>query len=265
MVVYDFAFYLTLAVVITGLIVLVDKLFLVKKRRQQQGKQPLIIEYARAFFPVLLIVWVIRSFLIQPYRVPTGSLVPTVMPGDFIAVNQFDYGIRLPVTNTKIINIHEPQRGQIALFRYPVDPSIIFVKRVIGLPGDHVVYKNKQLSINGKPMPMKFLGTTQYTDESGQVHKVDRYLENLDGVKHEIILDPKAVGDYGTYHNVVVPEGHYFMLGDNRDNSDDSRVWGLVPEENLIGKAFGIWMSWNSHAEKWKDKVRWQRIGLAVK
>ena len=145
----DFAFYLTVAVVLTGAISFIDKLFL-KKRRSPKTKASLSIEYVKTFFPVLLIVWVVRSFIIQPYHVPTGSLEPTVMPGDFIAVEQFAYGLRLPVLNKKILPISEPKRGQIALFRWPKDPKIVFIKRVIGLPGDHIVYKNKRLYINGQ-------------------------------------------------------------------------------------------------------------------
>lgn len=255
----DFAFFLTLAVIVTGIVSLVDKLFFDKRRRAKDiHKPPLIIEYMRAFFPLLLIVWVVRSFIVQPYRVPTGSLEPTVMPGDFIAVEQFAYGLRLPVLNKKIVAVNEPQRGDIALFRWPSDPRIIFVKRVIGLPGDHVVYKDKVLYINGKKMGQKFLKKTYDHGQFGYKRFVYIKEENLGGVKHKIYVQPTG-GETKDY-NLTVPPRHYFMMGDNRDNSDDSRQWGFVPEKYLIGKAFGIWMSWDTV----RHNVRWSRIGKGV-
>lgn len=253
----DFAFYLTTLVFILGVIVLLDVLFWRKKRGD--NKEPWWVEYSRSFFPVLLAVWVIRSFLIQPYRVPTGSLEPTIMPGDFIAVNQFSYGVRFPVLNSKIITVGEPKRGDIALFRWPVNPAVVFVKRVIGLPGDHVVYKNKVLYINGKKMTQRFIGTGfDYGNAAGQIQPVDIYEENLNGVKHKIFRH--AQGGETKNYDLKVPAGHYFMMGDNRDNSDDSRFWGAVPERNFIGKAFGVWMSWDPI----NSKVRWNRIGTGL-
>lgn len=258
----DFTFYLTLAVIVTGIIALLDVLFWSRKRRQNNEKQPVIIEYARAFFPVLLLVLIIRSFIFQPYRVPTSSLVPTVLPGDFIAVKQYEYGLRLPVLNTKIVNIHEPQRGQIFLFRYPVDPRLTFVKRVIGLPGDHIEYKNKVLYINGVEAKQKLLESTHYIDENGVYFTVNRIEEDLGGgIKHQIFVQPE--GGETQDVDVVVPPGHYFAMGDNRDDSGDSRAWGFVPEENLIGQAFLIFMSWDGNATG-IDKIRWNRLGMGV-
>ena len=257
----DFPLILSLLVILTGIIALIDALFLAKKRREQGKKKlPLVIEYSRSFFPVLLIVLLIRSFLIQPYRVPTGSLEPTIMPGDFIAVNQFAYGLRLPVLNYKIVPIGEPKRGDIALFRYPKDPKMIFVKRVIGLPGDHIVYKNKVLSVNGKTMRQYTLGKALDIEPTrGYPIPVLIKMEDFYGIKHEIYQFEQG-GDY-TSHNIVVPKGCYFMMGDNRDDSNDSRYWGCVPERNLVGKAFLIWMSWNSE----KHGVRWHRIGKIIR
>lgn len=253
---FDFALYLTIAVVITGVMTLIDRMFFYKKRRiLGKNKPPVIVEYARAFFPVLLAVWVLRSFAIQPYRVPTGSLEPTIMPGDFIASQQFAYGLRLPVFNKKFLNIADPKRGQIALFRWPKDPKIMFVKRVIGLPGDHIVYKNKVLYINGKKITQKFLYNTHDVGDDGYRRLVEVKQEDLDGVKHKIYIQP--FGGETENYDIVVPSGDYFMMGDNRDNSDDSRQWGFVPEKNLVGKAFIIWMSWNSL----KHEIRWSRIG----
>lgn len=257
----DFTFYLTLAVVITGVIALVDMIFWARKRRLTNTKPPVVIEYARSFFPVLLLVLIIRSFIFQPYRVPSSSLVPTILPGDFIAVKQYEYGLRLPVLNTKIVNVSEPKRGQIFLFRYPVNPSVTFVKRVIGVPGDHIEYKNKVLYINGVKAEQKLLEPTHYIDENGVYYTVNRIEENLDGVKHQIFVQPE--GGETQDIDVVVPPGHYFAMGDNRDDSGDSRSWGFVPEENLIGQAFWIFMSWDGNADG-LDKIRWKRIGMGI-
>jgi len=256
--VIDFAFYLTLAVLVTGVIALLDICFWAKKRRQAGRKQPIIIEYARAFFPVLFIVLIIRSFVVQPYRVPTSSLVPTIVPGDFIVVKQYEYGLRLPIWNYKIFEVGEPQRGDIVLFRFPPNPKITYVKRLIGLPGDHIVYRDKVLYINGDKAEQKLLEKTHYIDENGIYYVVDRLEENLTGVKHQIIVQP--IGGEIRDYDVVVPPNHYFMMGDNRDNSGDSRSWGFVPEENLIGQAFVVFMSWDTNAH-WPNKFRWHRFG----
>lgn len=254
---FDLPFILTSLVLISGVIALVDILFLAKKRAAHK-KQPLIIEYARSFFPVLLLVWVIRSFLIQPFRVPTGSLEPTIMPGDFIVVSQFAYGLRFPVLNIKFFNIGEPKRGDIALFRSPPNPSILYVKRVIGLPGDHVVYKDKILTINGKEMVQTPAGMD--LDLEGKFSTpVQVRVERLDNnVEHKIFI--KEGRHESEKIDVIVPARSYFMMGDNRDSSADSRSWGFMPEKNLIGKVFGVWMSWNSQGMK----IRWDRIGKKV-
>ncbi|HVV67880.1 MAG TPA: signal peptidase I [Gammaproteobacteria bacterium] len=255
---------LTALVVGCGIIALIDMLFFRRKRLSAKQKQSVIVENARSFFWVLLLVWVIRSFLIQPYRVPTGSLQPTVAPGDFLVVNQFAYGLRFPVGNTKIVPIAEPKRGDIVLFYAPPDPSIVFVKRLVGLPGDHIQYKDKVLYINGKAMPQQFVSEAVDDEPAGinpEEHiPVALKTENLMGVKHSIYVRPIDEGLTQDV-DVVVPPGNYFMMGDNRDNSDDSRTWGFVPEQNLIGKAFGIWMSWDAI----NHRVRWNRIGKAVK
>ncbi|MDF3054421.1 MAG: lepB2 [Gammaproteobacteria bacterium] len=261
----NFAATLTAFVFGSGLIALVDLLFCRRKRIQANYPEPLIVENARSFFLILLLVWVIRSFIIQPYRVPTGSLQPTVRPGDFLAVNQFAYGLRFPVTNYKFMDIGEPKRGDIVLFYYPVDPSVVFVKRLVGMPGDYIEYKDKVFYINGKQMTQVDQGST-IDEEPETAHSpqenIPVYLkeENLDGVKHQIYIrsdQPSWIGNF----SVTVPKDQYFMVGDNRDNSDDSRTWGFVPKDNLIGKAFGIWMSWDAI----HHRIRWERIGEAVK
>lgn len=263
-----FAVGLTVAVFLSGLIALFDMLLLRKKRKEAGKKDPTLIEYCRSFFPVLLIVWIIRSFLIQPYKVPTGSLEPTVLPGDFIAVNQFAYGIKFPVGNYKMISTGEPKRGDIVLFYPPGIPDVIYVKRLIGEPGDHIEYTDKVLTINGKKQPQTLIGHDfDYGDQPGQTQPVDVYQENLNGVVHKIFRRPYSTdGQFPLESNMkgdfsfTVPQGMYFMMGDNRDASGDSRYFGPVPERAIIGKAFGVWMSWDPV----HHKPRWHRIGTSL-
>ena len=257
----DFPLILLSVVVFSGVVVLCDYIFCLANGEKflEKKKRNTIIEYSRAFFPVLLLVFCIRSFLIQPYRVPTGSLEPTVLPGDFILVNQFDYGFRFPIWNKKLIPIDEPKRGQIALLYYPVDHAFTFVKRVIGLPGDHISYINKVLYINGKEQPQKYIGTDTRLNDFGQLITYQIYQEDLEGVKHDIFVI--ANNSATNFYNIVVPKNEYFMMGDNRDESDDSRYWGFVPEHDFIGHALYIWMSWDSNAAHWYDYIHWDRIG----
>jgi len=260
---FDFLNILTLVTIFAGVICLVDIILRARQRKksrssQEKIKHPLIIEYARAFFPVLLIVLLIRTFLFQPYRVPTGSLEPTIIPGDMIFVNQYDYGLRVPLWNYKFINIDKPKTGQIALFRWPVNPAITFVKRVIGTPGDRISYIDKVLYINGKKQPQKFVSDSLEIGDNGQTWKVKKYEEDLKGLKHFIIIRPDQPAK--NFKNLVVPKGKYFMMGDNRDDSDDSRSWGFVPEKKFIGKALFVFMSWDSQ----KHRFRWDRIGKSL-
>jgi signal peptidase I len=255
---FDFPFILTMLVLISGVIALLDIIFWAKKREKEQ-KPSIFIEYSRSFFPVLFIVLIIRSFIIQPYRVPTGSLEPTILPGDFIAVNQFAYGLRLPIGNFKIVPIGEPKRGDIVLFHWPVNPSIIFVKRVVGLPGDHIIYQNKILTINGKVAPQQAITTILDIEPDYPPIPVEERSEDLLGVTHNIQVRTDGGGETANI-DIVVPPNCYFMMGDNRDNSDDSRMWGCVPEANLVGKAFVIWLSWDSE----QHSLRWRRIGKLI-
>ncbi len=265
--IFDFSFYLFVGVCVTGFIWLIDKFFLAAKRAEvvqtstmvqqgveirSDGKEPVIVEYAKSFFPVLLIVFLLRGFVVEPFRIPSGSMLPSLYIGDFILVNKFAYGVRLPVLNKKIIDISEPERGDVVVFRYPRDPSLDYIKRVIGLPGDHIAYYNKVLYVNGKAIARDFVG--QYKGP-GQTH-ANEYVEDLTGVKHEILIMPARPNTLqGEY---IVPENMYFCMGDNRDNSNDSRVWGPVPEENLLGKAFMIWMHFS-------DEWHLERIGTMIK
>ncbi len=247
----NFALILVVLTAITGLITLIDVLFFAKRRKTPMPK---LIEQARSIFPVFLAVVVFRSFLIEPFRIPSGSLEPTLLVGDFVAVNKFIYGIRLPVIEKKIFTITHPKTGEIVVFRWPPDPSLDYIKRVIGIPGDTVAYHNKKLSINGKEIPQTFLN---YETDPASGKTVARYQENLNGVIHDIYTRPDAPsGDF----EVKVPENSYFVMGDNRDDSQDSRYWGVVSDEYLRGKAFLIWMSWDHQ----QYSVRFKRIGQLI-
>ncbi|WED42088.1 signal peptidase I [Legionella cardiaca] len=250
----NFALLLVILSLVSGVIYLLDVLFFAKKRKADQ-KPGRIIEYSRSFFPVFILVLLLRSFLVEPFRIPSGSLEPTLHVGDFVAVNKFAYGLRLPVLETKILKIANPKTGDVAVFRWPPDPSYDYIKRVIGVPGDKISYHNKVLTINGKEMKQTFI---EYTTDESSGHAVAKYRENLNGVEHEIYIRPDVHADD---FDVVVPQGQYFMMGDNRDDSADSRFWGFTPDEYLRGKAFLVWMSWNGKT----DSVRWGRIGRLIR
>lgn len=260
---FDFPLILLSVLVFSGVVCLCDAIFCLINKEPvfETKKRPIVIDYARAFFPVLLLVFCIRSFLFQPYRVPTGSLKPTVMPGDFILVNQYRYGVRFPVWDKKIIPVDEPKRGQIALLYYPVDHHFTFVKRVIGLPGDHISYINKVLYINGKEATQKYMGDVTQLNDFGQLMTYQKYQEDLNGVKHNIFELNDENHSADNFYNLVVPQGEYFVMGDNRDESDDSRYWGFVPEKDLVGQALFVWMSWDTNAAHFYDAIRWDRIG----
>jgi signal peptidase I len=206
----------------------------------QKASEPVVVEYARSFFPVLLVVFVLRSFLVEPFQIPSSSMVPTLLIGDYILVNKFTYGIRLPVLRTKVMDVNEPQRGDVMVFFPPHMNDTYFIKRVIGVPGDTVSYRNKELTVNGEKVarvpasPEEGLGLDPR-------YRIDR--ESLGSEAHLMQVDPYRPA--AEFTEVVKP-GHYFMMGDNRDNSSDSRVWGQVPERDIVGKAFAIWMHWDS-------------------
>lgn len=255
---FNFELILTLAVFLSGIIWLLDALFF-SARRRNRGimKEPIIIDYARSFFPVLLLVLLLRTFLAEPFRIPSGSDEPTLLVGDFIVANKFIYGLRLPVAHTKIVKVSDPKIGDIFLFRSPVDPSMNLIKRVIGGPGDHISYLNKVLTVNGRQATQQYIGQAVDYDEVGQSWPVIAMEENLNGIKHKIYVRPDAPAqDF----SIVVPPGSYFAMGDNRDDSNDSRYWGFVPEQNLLGKAFAVWLSWDSMSHR----VRWDRIGKTI-
>ena len=218
-------------------------------------KQPTWIEYSGSFFPVIALVFFLRSFLYEPFKIPSSSMVPTLVIGDLILVNKFTYGIRLPVINKKVIEINNPKRGDVMVFKYPKDPSLDYIKRVVGVPGDKIIYKNKRLTVNGKELSYQAL--PDYLDEEHLSYS-KQFVEDLNNVSHRILNDERVPPyvqnpDAFPFHELctynaegfacTVPAGHYFMMGDNRDNSLDSRYWGFVPDENIVGKAFFVWMN----------------------
>ncbi|NYT85541.1 signal peptidase I [Pollutimonas harenae] len=221
------------------------------------NRAPWWIEYCVSFFPVILFVFALRSFVVEPFRIPSGSMLPTLQNGDLILVNKFQYGIRLPVIDKKVIELGKPSRGDVMVFRYPVDTDVDYIKRVVGLPGDVIQYRNKVLTINGKEVAHTRAGDFFEPDRSAYV---GRYTEQLGDVQHNILLNKQASQDYMAITNYpyrenceylgngvrcTVPPGHYFMMGDNRDNSLDSRYWGFVPDEYIVGRAFFIWMNFS--------------------
>lgn len=256
---FDFSFFLFVASLMTGAIWGGYLLFLKSKGQEfDEQNEPTVVEYARSFFPIVLIVFLLRSFLAEPFRIPSASMMPTLLIGDFLLVNKFTYGIRLPVINKKIIGFNEPERGDIVVFRFPQDPTVDYIKRVIGLPGDKVVYYDKKLYINDAPVQQVSLGSYQGVGQGQDMTGSEHLEENLTGVEHSILIRNGAPTVEGSY---VIPEGNYFVMGDNRDNSNDSRYWGTVPEENLVGKAFFIWMNWD-----WQHKgIGFGRIGTVLK
>ncbi len=234
---------------------------LLQEVRERAGKEPWWVEYSKSFFPVILIVFVLRSFLVEPFKIPSGSMIPTLLVGDFILVNKFTYGIRIPVINKKVFDVSDPQRGEVMVFRYPENPSLDYIKRIVGVPGDRVAYIDKRLTINGQPMPQTPVSDYQYTESGLNYVSSKEYREELSGHPHAMLVNPEApsvqlatVRQFPHRENCeyndrgfvcVVPPGHYFMMGDNRDSSSDSRYWGFVPEANIVGKAFLIWCNFS--------------------
>jgi len=242
-------------VIVTGIIWLIDALLWAPQRVKEQ-KEPVVVEYARSFFPIILLVLVIRSFIAEPFRIPSASMLPTLHIGDFILVNKFAYGIRLPVLNTKVLELADPERGDVLVFRFPKNPKVDYIKRVVGLPGDKVGYFGKTVYINGKAVEQEV--KAKDVNLLGLVPaRAELRFEQLGKNGHDLLVDPDRRLVEG---EMVVPEGHYFVMGDNRDNSNDSRFWGTVPEDHLVGKAFFIWMSWDWNA----GGIVWNRLGNSI-
>lgn len=275
----NFALILFLLTLGTGILWAVDR-FHFRGKRAADAPEPAWVEYAASFFPVLLVVFLLRSFVAEPFKIPSSSMRPTLEVGDFILVNKFTYGLRLPIVEAKFVPLGEPQRGDVVVFRYPVNPSQDFIKRVIGVGGDTVTYQDKKLTVNGKSLPQVRDGTYSYL-ENLRFETLDRYKETTsrgDGATHEytIGINPQAAPVY--LQNVrpfpgrenceyndrgftcKVPAGHYFMMGDNRDNSDDSRYWGFVPDDHVRGKAFFIWFNWDDISS-----FAFKRVGSGIR
>ena len=267
----DFALIMFVALVVTGVIWLIDSLFL-KAGRAKDAKLPVLTEYAKSFFPVILAVFLLRSFLVEPFKIPSGSMLPTLLVGDFILVNKYEYGIRLPIINQKIVEVGTPKNGDVMVFRYPLDPSMDYIKRVVGVPGDTVTYQDKRLTINGKPLVTTPDGTYNYVGRGLNFVVTEQYTEQLGAHLHKIItqsdrptIDLSQVNSQFPYREncdyndsgftCKVPQGYYFMMGDNRDDSTDSRYWGFVPDKNIVGRAFMIW--WNfDHLKRIGDFIK---------
>jgi signal peptidase I len=263
----DFALILFLLSVVTGILWCYDA-FVARKQRVKGAPDPWWVEYGASFFPVILPIFMLRSFLVEPFRIPSGSMIPTLLVGDFILVNKYAYGIRVPVINKKVIEVGSPQRGDVFVFRYPLDTTQDYIKRVIGLPGDKIEYLNKTLTINGQPVPVTPAG-----DYVQGLDSLIRLSETINGKQHFMLNDPDKLQEPGSIPHplsencqtsskgfiCLVPPGNYFAMGDNRDNSADSRVWGFVPEANIVGKAFFVWFHVDSILPP--KGIRFDRIG----
>lgn len=279
----NFALILFTAMVLTGAVSLWDRWFFAK-HRASDAKPPLLIEYSKSFFPVILAVFVLRSFLVEPFKIPSGSMLPTLQVGDFILVNKYEYGIRLPIVNKKIIPVSEPQRGDVMVFRFPRDEGLDYIKRVVGLPGDVIEYRNKQLSINDRPVAMAPAGEYDYVGGGLNFVQGQMYRESLGQPPHLTMIQAgtpsvityQVLGDFpfrdqckydlgfDSGFRCTVPAGHYFMMGDNRDASNDSRYWGFVPDRNIVGRAFYVWWNFDDFMHALRE-LKWpERIGKRI-
>jgi len=273
---FDLAFWLVVLVVLSGLIGLSDRLAFAPVRRRRAAeiagiaalsesernarardalREPVVVDYARSFFPVLLVILILRSFIAEPFKIPSGSMIPTLRVGDYVLVSKSAYSVRLPVLNTRILDIGSPQRGDVVVFRYPEDPRQDYIKRVIGLPGDSVIYRNKTLYVNGEEIAQTYVGPYIGPSADGaRLGNAQVRVEKLGAREHRMLTLPGA-GREGEWQ---VPAASFFVMGDNRDNSEDSRVWGFVPADNLVGRAFMVWMHWH-------DGIDFGRIGMIIR
>ena len=258
----SFPLFMILILLLTGGIWLIDTLFFKKKRALDAG-EPTMVEYAKSFFPVILLVFLIRSFVAEPFKIPSGSMMPTLLAGDYILVNKYTYGLRVPLVNNVFFEMSQPKRGDVIVFHYPPDPKIDYIKRIVGLPGDKIQYHDKRLTVNGKLLELTAEDRYDYEMEGANIISAQRLQEQLGEVKHDILIhdipnryDDDTLGEkLMNGETITVPEDSYYAMGDNRDNSADSRVWGFVPDKNLVGRAFFIWFNFD----------KFGRIGTSVK
>lgn len=243
-----FELILFLAVVVSGFIIFIYKYFLPGLAKQEP--EPFALDYARSFFPVLLVVFLLRGFIVEPFRIPSGSMLPTLEIGDFILVNKFAYGVRLPILHTKVVETGQPQRGDVVVFRWPGDNKTSYIKRLIGLPGDRIRYSQKQVYINDVLVDSHYVGNYDGVNDPRDDYLLFTDSVNVGDAKSEKVEFSRILKysghQSGSTQEWRVPEGHYFMMGDNRDNSSDSRSWKYLPEENVVGKAFFVWFHWDS-------------------
>ncbi|GAB2513742.1 signal peptidase I [Lysobacter humi (ex Lee et al. 2017)] len=259
---------LVVLTLLTGLVWLADRLFLAKRRAArdgllEDGEEPILVDYSRSFFPVLAIVLILRSFVAEPFRIPSNSMMPTLLTGDFILVNKFSYGLRLPVTNRKVVALGAPQRGDVVVFRPPNHPEQDWIKRIIGLPGDTIAYRDDRVFVNGQPLDYRSVGVYRGVANGAEMTGAEELEELLPGRTHRILERtdrPQELG--GREGEWTVPPGHYFVMGDNRDNSEDSRYWNFLPEANLRGKAFLVWL--NCEGLLCKEAFDTSRIGNGI-
>ena len=266
---------LVVLTLLTGIVWLLDKLFLAKRRAARNGlldEEPVLVDYSRAFFPVLAVVLILRSFIAEPYKIPSASMMPNLLIGDFILVNKFTYGLRLPINNKKFVSLGEPKRGDVVVFKPPHDPENNWIKRIIGLPGDQIAFQGNSLSVNGVAVTYETLGTYSGRGVAMGTEAASLLQENLPGKPHKVLEGLDNIVGQGEWE---VPQGYYFVMGDNRDNSEDGRLWpergadgeplpnhNFLPEENLRGKAFLVWLN----CEGWfcKDGFDASRIGTKI-
>ncbi|MCG6896298.1 MAG: signal peptidase I [Thiocapsa sp.] len=280
---FDFPAFLVLASAVTGGIWLIDALLFAPRRRRlaevavgtgavaedrrSAHKEPVLVEYARSFFPVIFAVLILRSFLVEPFRIPSNSMMPTLLTGDFILVNKFSYGLRWPILNSVFIDIGDPAVGDVVVFKFPQDQSTDYIKRVVGVPGDEIGYRHKTIYRNGEPVAQLPVGSFTGVGSGAEMTGAREALERLGSVEHHILTRPNAPDlppgcRMLAYGPIKVPEGQYFVMGDNRDNSNDSRCWGFVPAGNLVGKAFAIWMHWDGGRDGLP--IAWGRLGEGI-